>query len=80
MRNGIIAIGRIQKQHARLAVVMRLLDDLIEQVTRADFFISINFYSCGFGLFQRAVEIVFLHFRAGRGSVIPNPRHFSLRA
>jgi len=42
---------------------MRLLDDLIEQVTRADFFISLNGDACGFGLIERAVKISFLHFR-----------------
>ncbi|MFN8426812.1 MAG: hypothetical protein U0X87_11230 [Anaerolineales bacterium] len=37
MRNGIAPIRRVEKQHARLAVVMRLFDDLIEQLTRCTF-------------------------------------------
>ena len=36
MRHGICAIGRVQEQHARLAVVMRVLDDLVEEVARAN--------------------------------------------
>ena len=50
MRNGVAAIGGIQEQHARLAVVMRLLDDLIEQLTRAHLLMGIDLDTPAFSI------------------------------
>ena len=36
MRHRVLAVRRVEEQHARLAVVMRVLDDFVEQFARAD--------------------------------------------
>ena len=43
-----------QEQHAGLAVMMRLFDDLIEQLTCVNRFIGIDGNTGGFGLFAPA--------------------------
>ncbi len=61
MRNRVIAVGGIQKQHSWFAIVVRLLDDLIEQLARIDCFISMDGNASGFGLFDGAAEAFVFH-------------------
>ena len=56
VRHRVGAVGGIQEEHARLAVVVRLGDDLVEQVARADGLIDAHGDAGGFGLFERAAE------------------------
>ena len=61
MRNGIAPIRRVEEQHAGLAVVMRLFDDLIEQLTRFHFLVRVDRDPRGFGLLERAAKSLLLH-------------------
>ena len=61
MRHGVAAIGGIEEEHTRLAIMMRLLDDLVEQFARVDLLVGVDGDARGFGLFERAAESLFLH-------------------
>src|SRR3972149_7785682 len=56
MRHRVAAISGIQKEAARLTIVVRLSHDLAEQLARFDRFIDANRESGDFGLLQRSVK------------------------
>ena len=68
MRHRVGTVRGIEEKHAGFAVVMRLLDNLVEQITSADCFINFDRYTCCAGLFKRAREAVIF----GRGDVGEN--------
>src|SRR5258706_1278514 len=61
MRDRIAAIGRVEEQYAGFAVMMRLLNDLVEQVARLYFLIALDLDTGGLGLFESAAESLLLH-------------------
>ncbi len=56
MWHGVGPVGRIQEQHSRLTVMMRLVDDLLEKVACPNRFISTERYASGFSLLRRTTE------------------------
>ena len=56
VRDGVGAVGGIQEEQTGLTVVMRLLDDLLEQVAGADGFVNAEGDALGFSLFKGAFE------------------------
>src|SRR5260221_5968598 len=61
MRDRVAAIGRVEEQYAWFAVMMRLLDDLVEQVARLYFLIALDRDTGSLGLFEGAAESLLLH-------------------
>ena len=58
MRDGVAAVGCVKEEHARLAVVMRLLDDLLEQVACFDCTIGADGHARGFSLFKSPFDVL----------------------
>ena len=56
VRNRVGAVGGIQEEHARFAVVMGLVDDLVEQIAGAHGSVDLEGNASLCGLFQRAVK------------------------
>ncbi len=57
MGDGIAAVGGIQEEHARLAVVVGLLDDLLEELAGAHALVDLERDARILGLLERAVEV-----------------------
>jgi len=60
VRHRVLAVGGVQEQHARLAVVVRLVDNGVEQVARAHGLIHAHRHALRVGLVQCAVELAVL--------------------
>ncbi len=56
MRHRVGAVGGVQEEHPRFAIVVRLGNDFIEQLTGAHGFIRFEGYARCFGLFEGTVE------------------------
>ena len=56
MRDRVGAVGGVQEQHARLAVMVRLAGDLLEQLARPHGLMDFDRHTGGFRLLERAAE------------------------
>jgi hypothetical protein len=56
MRHGVGAVGGVQEEHARLAVMVGLVHDLVEQLAGAQGPVHLDGYAGGLGLLEGAVE------------------------
>ena len=65
------AVGGVEEEHARLAVVVGLLDDLVEQVARPQGLVDFDRDAGGLGLLERAVELAVIGRKHVRETQVP---------